>query len=53
MHQGRGAFEGLHQVGLDGFAEDHRHGARYFNVFGSYWGAVFVVAHHDAAHAGS
>ncbi len=51
VYQRRGVFEGLQQVGLEGFLEQHRHGTGGTNLLGGDRRAAAVQAHDHPAQA--
>ncbi len=51
VHQHRGLLRGLHQGRLQGLFEQHRHGARHFQLLGGDGFAVQVAGQLDAADA--
>ena len=49
VHEGRGALQGLHQVGLQGVLQQRRHGAGGLQIPGGHGPIVIGVSHHDPA----
>ena len=47
MHEHGGTLQGLHQVGLQGVAQQHRHGAGHFQVGSRHRSAGLVGGHDD------